>query len=70
MKYTEKFGKGYLTYEGKDLKKYAPSSLFEVVWMTIGTVLLFFVFFGLFVLACTVGGWILEFLFCIILGLD
>lgn len=63
MKYTEKFGKGYLTYEGKDLKKYAPSSLLEVIGMTIGSVILFFILFGLFVLACTVGGWILELIF-------
>lgn len=29
MKYTEKIGDSYVTFEGKDIKRYAPKSLFE-----------------------------------------
>ena len=35
MKYTEKLGNGYLTYESKDLKKCAPSSFLELIFMFI-----------------------------------
>nr|MBP3680740.1 hypothetical protein [Clostridia bacterium] len=63
MKYTEKIGNDFLTYEGKDLKNTAPSSFFELIFMVIGTIIMFFILFGLFVLGCAVLGWILNFIF-------
>jgi hypothetical protein len=60
MKYTEKIGNGYLTYESKDLKKCAPSSFSELIFMWIGTILLCFILFGLFMGACCILGWLLE----------
>ena len=56
MKYTEKLGNGYLTYESEDLKKCAPSSFSELIFMWIGTILLCFILFGLFMGACCILG--------------
>lgn len=63
MKYTEKINNGFLTYEEKDLKNVGPSSFLELILMLIGTVIISFILFGIFILGCWVLGWLLEFIF-------
>jgi hypothetical protein len=60
MKYTEKIGNSYLTYEGKDLKKYAPDSFFDLIFMSIGGILMCFIFLFIFFAICFILGWILN----------
>jgi hypothetical protein len=60
MKYTEKIGDGFLTYEKKDLEKNGPSTFLDLILMFIGTIILSFILFGIFMLGCWLLGLILN----------